>query len=100
MRSQAAQDIPIRCPICDQAVLKAGGGESAPVWIRCITDGDFTIAADVLAMMAKLPLATRHHVLNVAIIGRAPGQLPLVDGETIAKGCLEADARTVPGEGK
>jgi len=82
----------MRCPICEQAVLKARHDDAAAIWIRCITDGDFTIAPDVLATMSRLPLATRHRVLNVAIIDRELGTLPLVDSGAITRGCAPANA--------
>jgi hypothetical protein len=96
----AAQDIPMRCPICEQAVLKARCGDPAAIWIRCITDGDFTIAADALVMISMLPLATRHRVLNVAIIDREPRNLPFVDGPTVSKGRMEGESKPVRWDGR
>jgi hypothetical protein len=86
----------MKCPICEQVVLKAKNQGPGATWIRCITDGDFMIAEDALALVTSLPLATRHRALNVAIINREPEGLPFIDGAAVADACTPVDADAAP----
>ena len=99
VRSMAEGDAPTRCPICAQTVLKAERSNPALLWIRCVTDGDFAIAAEVLPVMAGLPLVIRHRVLNAAILDRRIGSLPLVDGSALSRGCPDLAVAARPGGG-
>ena len=82
---------PMKCPICEQVVVKSGKAQPGTRWIRCITDGDFTIAEDAAPLLTDLPLATRHLVLNAAIIDRQPEALPFIDDAAVVKGCMKAE---------
>jgi len=92
----------MRCPICEQLVLKAKRTRLDATWVRCITDGDFTITEEALALLPEHPPATRHRILNVAIINREPGQLPRIDVASVAQGrdLAELDPRQVPCRGE
>jgi hypothetical protein len=81
----------MNCPICGQAVLKSLKAQPGTMWIRCITDGDFTIAETAVPRLTGLPVATRHLVLNAAIIDRQAEALPLIDDATVVKGCVKAE---------
>jgi len=80
----------MKCLICGQAVVKFRKVRPGTLWVRCITDGDFTIAEDAAPMLCDLPLATLHLVLNAAIIDRQPPALPFIDNAAIVRGCMKA----------
>jgi hypothetical protein len=81
----------MRCPICGQVVVRSAKARPGALWIRCITDGDFTIAENALPLLVDLPIATRHLVLNLAIIDRQPEAAPFIDDEVVVRGCIEAE---------
>jgi hypothetical protein len=81
----------MRCPICRQAVVKSAKARPGALWIRCITDGDFTIAENAQPLLADLPIATRHLVLNLAIIDREPEAPPFIDAAVVMRGCVEVE---------
>jgi hypothetical protein len=81
----------MKCPICGQIVVKSRKAGPGALWIRCITDGDFAIAENALPRLADLPIATRHLVLNVAIIDRQPEAPPFIDAAVVERGCIEAE---------
>jgi hypothetical protein len=81
----------MNCPICGQAVVKSGKPQPGTLWIRCITDGDFTIAEAAVPRLTDLPLAARHLVLNAAIIDRQAEALPFIDEGAVVKGCVKAE---------
>ena len=81
----------MKCPICEQVVVKSGKARPGTLWIRCITDGDFTVAEDTAPLLADLPLATRQLVLNAAIVDRQPEALPFIGDAVVLKGCIKAE---------
>lgn len=89
----------VKCPICGQDVLKSRKAEPGALWIRCITDGDFRIAENALPLLADLPIATRHLVLNIAIIDRQPEASPFIDDAVVMKGCIEAEEIAASSDG-
>ena len=81
----------MKCPICEQGVLRSRRPAPGRVWVRCLTDGDYLVAEDTLPLLAGLPLATRHLALNVAIIDRQSRALPLIDASAVVKGSVRAE---------
>jgi hypothetical protein len=82
---------PMKCPICGQVVVKSRKAGPGALWIRCITDGDFTIAENAVSFLADLPIATRHLVLNLAIVDRQLEAPPFIDDTIVMKGCIKAE---------
>lgn len=73
------------CPICGASARPLPDATAQALCFRCMIDGDFEIDADCLENFRALDLATRHRVLNHAIISCDPDAPPCIAQSLIDK---------------